>query len=150
NVGVAMATADHVCWLHQDDLWLAGRARAVREWIAAAENAALHLAPSAIIDRDGNTLGFWRCPLPVGRKLESALVTQRLLVQNFIAAPAPVFRKQAWLDCGGMDEQLWYTGDWDVWLKLASIGPVIYHDQVTTGFRIHRGSQTIAGSHDLP
>lgn len=150
NVGVAMAAADHVCWLHQDDVWLSGRANAVREWIAAAPNAALHLAPSTIIDRDGNTLGLWRCPLPAGRKLDSELVMRRLLVQNFIAAPAPVFRKPAWLDCGGMDEQLWYTGDWDVWLKLASVGPVIYHDQATTGFRIHRNSQTITGSRDLP
>ncbi|HEX3430254.1 MAG TPA: glycosyltransferase [Rhizomicrobium sp.] len=150
NLGVAMAAADHVCWLHQDDLWLPGRTGAVRSWIAAAPNATLHLAPSTIIDRNGRTLGLWRCPLPVGRKLDSTFVIRRLLVQNFIAAPAPVFRKQAWLDCGGMDEQLWYTGDWDVWLKLAATGPVIYHDQVTTSFRIHPDSQTITGSRDLP
>src|SRR5262249_28484390 len=146
NVGVALAAADHVCWLHQDDTWLPGRANAVRTWIAVAPDAALHLAPSAIIDRDGNTRGVWRCPLPAGRKLAPELAIQRLLVQNFIAAPAPVFRKQAWLDCGGMDEQLWYTGDWDIWLKLAAAGPVIYHDRPTTGFRIHRNSQTITGS----
>jgi hypothetical protein len=149
NLGVTIARADHICWLHQDDVWLPGRGAAAREWIETDQNAALHLAPSTIIDRDGKTLGLWRCPLPAGKKLESVQVMQRLLVQNFIAAPAPVFRKQAWLDCGGMDEHLWYTGDWDVWLKLASAGAVIYHNQVTTGFRIHSGSQTITGSRDL-
>jgi hypothetical protein len=144
-----LASADHVCWLHQDDLWLPGRANAVRTWISAAPDAALHLAPSAIVDRDANNLGLWRCPLPGGRRLERDMVIRRLIVQNFIAAPAPVFRRQAWLACGGMDEELWYTGDWDAWLKLASTGPVIYHDQVTTAFRIHEGSQTVAGSRDL-
>jgi glycosyltransferase involved in cell wall biosynthesis len=149
NRGVAIARAEHVCWLHQDDLWLRGRLAAVREWIATGPDAPLHLAPSTIIDRDGRTLGVWRCPLPAGRALQSDVVTRKLLVQNFVAAPAPVFRRQAWLACGGLDEQLWYTADWDVWLKLAAIGPVFYHDQVTTGFRIHDGSQTTTGSRDV-
>jgi len=149
NHAVAIAAADHVCWLHQDDVWLPGRAAAVRAWIAADPNAALHLAPSAFIDDKGRRSGVWRCPLPAGRVLEAKLVRRRLLVQNFISAPAPVFRKQAWLDCGGMDQQLWYTGDWDIWLKLAASGPVIYHDQVTSGFRVHQHSQTAIGSRNL-
>jgi glycosyltransferase involved in cell wall biosynthesis len=149
NHGVAIAAADHICWLHQDDLWLPGRAAAVRAWIAAAPNAALHLAPSLFIDYEGRRLGILRCPLPAGRQLPSDLVFRRLLVQNFVSAPAPVFRRQAWLDCGGMDDRLWYTGDWDIWLRLAASGPVIYHDQATSGFRIHRNSQTVTGSRNL-
>ena len=149
NVGVKVAQASHICWLHQDDLWLPGRAAAARAWIEAAPEAPLHLAPSAIIDRDGRTLGVWQCPLPANRELRSDLVTERLLVQNFIAAPAPVFRKDAWLACGGLDEELWYTADWDIWLKLAASGPVIYHDIVTTGFRIHGDSLTMTGSRDI-
>jgi glycosyltransferase involved in cell wall biosynthesis len=148
NHGVAIAQAPHVCWLHQDDLWLPGRAAAVRAWIAAAPHAPLHLAPCAIIDRNGRTLGVWRCPLPPRIELPAAMVTERLLVQNFIAAPAPVFRQDAWLACGGMDEALWYTGDWDIWLKLAARGSVYYHDAVTTAFRIHGGSLTMTGSRD--
>jgi hypothetical protein len=75
-------------------------------------------------------------------------VTERLLVQNFIAAPSPVFRKDAWLRCGGLDEELWYTADWDIWLKLAQSGPVYYHDIATIGFRIHAGSLTVTGSRE--
>ena len=76
------------------------------------------------------------------------LVTERLLVQNFIAAPAPVFRRDAWLSCGGLDEKLWYTADWDIWLKLVGTGSVYYHDAITVGFRIHAGSLTSSGSRD--
>lgn len=148
NLGVEAAAAEHVCWLHQDDLWLSGRAAAVRAWIGAAPGAALHLAPSAIIDQAGRTLGLWRCPLPANREIPSAMVTERLLVQNFVAAPAPVFRKDAWLACGGLDPDLWYTADWDIWLKLTAIGPVRHHDAVTTAFRIHGGSLTMSGSRE--
>lgn len=149
NVGVEIAGASHVCWLHQDDLWLRGRATAVRAWIEATPEIPLHLAPSAFIGQAGEVLGLWRCPLPANGELRPALVTERLLVQNFVSAPAPIFRKDAWLACGGLDEELWYTADWDIWLKLALSGPIYYHDKVTTGFRIHGASLTVTGSHNI-
>jgi glycosyltransferase involved in cell wall biosynthesis len=149
NFGVEIAEASHICWLHVDDLWIPGRAAAVRAWIESARETPLHLAPTAIIDRAGRKLGVWRCPLRANQQLPSALVTERLLVQNFVAAPAPVFRKDAWLKCGGLDESLWYTADWDVWLKLAACGPVSYHDEVTCCFRIHGGSLTVTGSRNV-
>jgi glycosyltransferase involved in cell wall biosynthesis len=148
NFGVELAESSHICWLGVDDLWLPGRAAAVQRWIAADPDAPLHLAPSAIVDKDGRKLGLWRCPLPSNRDLSSALVVERLLVQNFIAAPAPVFRRDAWLRCGGLDENLWYTADWDIWLKLVSGHSVTYHDRVTVGFRIHNHSLTATGSRD--
>jgi glycosyltransferase involved in cell wall biosynthesis len=149
NFGVDVAESPHICLLCVDDVWLPGRAAAVRGWIAAVPGAALHLAPSAIIDRRGRRLGVWRCPLPTGRALSGGTVGERLLVQNFVASPAPVFRKDAWLECGGLDDQLWYTADWDLWLKLASLNSVYYHSEVTCGFRIHGGSLTMSGGRDV-
>ncbi len=149
NVGVSLARAEHICWLHVDDVWFSGRSAAVRSWIDQDPDIPLHLAPSAIIDARGRTLGIWRCPLPAESTLPPTMVIERLLVQNFIAAPAPVFRKDAWLACGGLDESLWYTADWDLWLRLAASGQVRYHERVTTGFRIHSGSLTITGAGNL-
>jgi glycosyltransferase involved in cell wall biosynthesis len=148
NVGVALAEAKHVCWLHHDDKWMPGRVAAIRSWLDADSEAPLHLAPSVLIDKDGRELGVWRCPLPNDTTLPSTLVIERLLVQNFISAPAPVFRKDSWLACGGLDESLWYTADWDIWLRLAACGPVRYHDKVTTSFRVHGSSLTVTGSRD--
>lgn len=149
NLGVELAHADHICWLHQDDLWRPGRAAAVRAWIEAAPDAALHIAPSEIVDGKGRKLGAWRCPFGRSEEIASSRAVERLLVQNFIAAPAPVVRRSAWSTTGGLDEALWYTCDWDMWLKLAALGPVRYHHQVTTAFRIHGGSQTVSGSRNL-
>jgi glycosyltransferase involved in cell wall biosynthesis len=148
NFGVERARGAHVCMLHQDDIWLPGRLAAIRSWIRSAPDAALHLAPTLIIDQDGRPLGTWRCPLPAGDAVPGDLVLERLLVQNFIAAPTPVFRRDAWLDCDGLDLDLWYTADWDLWLKLAGCGRVIYHDTVTAAFRIHGNSLTMTGSRD--
>lgn len=148
NLGVELATAGHVCILHQDDLWLPGRLETIRRWVAATPEAVLHLAPSTFVDRRARTIGRWNCPLPAEQKLDGAFILERLLVQNFVSVPAPVFRRSAWLASGGMDPQLWYTADWDIWAKLALAGPVIYHNEVTTGFRVHGGSLTVTGSRD--
>lgn len=149
NFAAGIAAANHLCMLHHDDLWLSGRAQRARAWIEAAPDTPLHLAPNAIADRSGQRLGVWRCPLPADRAIPSADVLERLLVQNFIATPAPVFRKDAWLACGGLDDALWYTADWDMWLKLAARGPVQHHNSVTTAFRVHGGSLTVTGSRDI-
>ena len=146
NVGVEISTASHICILHQDDLWLPGRMAAIRRWIAEAPEAVLHLAPSVYIDRKARPLGPWRCPLPADELLGTDFVLQRLAVQNFISVPATVFSRSAWLACGGMDTKLWYTADWDMWAKLAGFGPTIYHDEITTAFRVHGNSQTVNGS----
>lgn len=148
NLGVELAAADHVCILPSDDLWLPGRVEAARHWLADAPEAALHLAPTAIVDRNGRRMGRWNCPLPADEVLGAEFLLERLLVQNFVSVPAPVFRRSAWLECGGLDERLWYTADWDIWAKLASTGPVTYHDQITTAFRVHGSSLTVTGSRD--
>jgi glycosyltransferase involved in cell wall biosynthesis len=146
NFGVQLARSPYICLLSVDDVWLPGRAAAVRAWIEAAPSAVLHLAPTAIIDRRGHDLGIWRCPLPMSRELSFETVAERLLVQNFIASPTPVFRRDAWIESGGLDESLWYTADWDLWLKLSAAGKVHYHPEITSGFRIHSGSLTMTGS----
>jgi len=146
NLAVELARTDYVCMLHQDDLWMRGRMDSVRRWVERAPDAVLHLAPSIFVDRNGKQLGPWHCPLPAEEELDRDLLLERLLVQNFVSVPAPVIKRSAWLACGGMDDALWYTADWDIWLKLGRAGPVIYHDEFTTGFRLHGSSLTVTGS----
>lgn len=148
NAGVMSARARHVAMLHQDDVWLPGRAAALKRAILITPEAVLTLFPTQIIDAAGARLGSWRCPLPARRDLSAGQVAERLLIQNFVAVPAPLIRRDAWLAAGGMDEALWYTGDWDLYLKLARQGIVRYEPVETTAFRIHPNSLTVSGSRD--
>lgn len=148
NLAVEQASGAHVAILHQDDLWEKERVSAVRKSIAAAPDAVLLLNPSFIVDEHGKRQGLWRCPLPCNRLLDGRTVAERLLVQNFISMPAPVIRRQAWLECGGMDDALWYTADWDLYLKLLARGPAFYAKNPSTAFRIHGSSLTVSGSRE--
>src|SRR5262249_923905 len=128
NFGFGEARAAHVCMLHQDDFWLPGRAAAVRQWTQAAPQIAVHLHPAQFVDADRRRLGLWTWPLPAdGAPIDRELLLARLLVQNFVSVPTPTIRRDVFLAVGGIDETLWYTGDWDLYLKLAAAGPFAYH-----------------------
>jgi len=144
NLAIAAATAPHACTLHQDDLWLDDRLAVAREMIAGHPDASLLLTPSLIVDDKGRRLSQWRPPFPPGQ-ISPPAYRSLLLVQNSIAIPAPIFRRDAYLAVGGLDETLWYTPDWDLWLKLGGHGPVAYDSRPVTAFRIHGGSLTMKG-----
>ena len=147
NLAAELARAPHLAMLHQDDLWLPGRAESLRTALASDSDTVMWLSPAHIVDQNGKKLGLWRCPLRPG-VIGRELLLERLLVQNFVAIPAPVFRRDAWIAAGGLDETLWYTPDWDLYLKLSGIGPVVYRSEPSTAFRIHAGSLTVTGSRD--
>ena len=143
NVGMAAATGRYLGFLHQDDLWAPGRLRELKRLSARWPQVRLVLHPAWFIDAAGRRVGLWRCPLTrAARYLRPKEVLERLLVQDFLAVSAPVFRREAAAEVGWMDENLWYTGDWDFWLKLAQGGYTVYHPSPLVSFRIHPYSQT--------
>lgn len=144
NLAVEAAHGTHICMLHQDDLWLEDRIGAARALIDRFPHASLLLTPCLLVDNGGRKRGEWHPPFPPG-KVPSEMFRDRLLVQNSIAVPAPVFRRDAYLAVGGLDETLWYTPDWDLWLKLGDHGGVVYDPRPATAFRIHGGSLTMSG-----
>jgi len=149
NRGLAMSHGEFACFLHQDDIWLPGRLRRLRGLVRKAPDATLYLHPSYFINTAGRRLGLCRCPLPAARTiLAPPLVVPRLLVQNFIAIPAPIFRREAARRVGPLEERLWYTADWDFWLRLARAGPTAYLPLPLSAFRVHASSQTITGSRE--
>ncbi len=104
--------------------------------------------PVVFIDGTGRRIMRWRCPLPAGRPLPPRFVHERLLVQNFIAMPAPTFSRAAVVGSGGMDETLWYTADWDLWLRATARVPTVYVPETFAAYRLHASAQTVKRSMD--
>lgn len=138
NAALRAAEGEYACVLHQDDLWLPGRAAAIRK----ARPFSLLVHPAVYIGADGKRLGLWRTPLAEGT-VASPQFLEHLLVQNFLAMPSPVFSKEASLP-EGLDEDLWYTADWDLWLRLGARGPARSLVEPLAAFRLHPASQTMA------
>ncbi len=143
NVGLREARGDWACFLQQDDLWLPGRVARLWGEMEAAEGVLLILHDAMFVGPDGQRLGPWTCPLSEGVVPPDQFI-ERLLVQNFIAIPSPVFRRKAVLESGGMDEALWVCADWDLWLRLGELGPVRFVAETLSAFRVHAASQAAA------
>lgn len=143
NLALEQARGEFACLLHQDDIWLPGRLEALRSAMRRDPAVDLFLHPAWFIDPTGRRLGLWRCPMPKdGSVLDAALILPRLLVQNFIAIPSPLFRTSIARDVGALDEDLWYTADWDFWLKLGNAGKTLYLPSPMAGFRVHGEAQS--------
>jgi GT2 family glycosyltransferase len=144
NHGLRAACGEFACFLHQDDAWLPGRLDRLRAAVRENPTIRFWLHPCRFIDPTGRTLGKWTCPLGHhSNGVAAHTVLERLLVQNWIGVPAPLFRREDALAVGMLDESLWYTADWDFWLKLAALGRTRYLPQALASFRIHPTSQTI-------
>lgn len=140
NHGLRHAEGEWACFLHHDDLWLPGRGQRILAEIPNTPGALL-LHNAVFIDSRGHSAGPWTCPLPAGNVASSDFLSH-LLIQNFIAIPSPVFRRSIVLETGALDETLWFSGDWDLWLRLGAAGPVRFLSETLTAFRVHPFSQT--------
>ena len=153
NYALSLARGEYICFLHHDDLWFSDRLKIMKQLTEQFPEAVLLLHPSIFLDNKGNNLGTWNCPLPaLPDIIKPDLMIERLLVQNFISILGPVFKREAALKVNGLDESLWYTADWDFWLKIAGCGDSLYFPKPLSGFRVHPSSQTIvrsSGSRDF-
>lgn len=147
NHALSVATGEYVCFLHQDDRWHPERLSVMKKLVKQNPKVGLLLHDSDFINDKGERLGKWSCPLPpYPAILTPQMLIERLLIQNFISIPAPIFKRKAALAVGGLDETLWYTADWDLWLKLANETTTLYLPETLADFRVHHHSQTIARS----
>ncbi len=150
NIGLCSATAPLAVMLHQDDAWAEGFVttvlRSVEEW----PEASLWLHAAWYVDSDDRRIGQFAPPFGSRPRLVSRReAIETLLVQNTVALPGAVFRLEAAMAGGGLEPALWYTADWDLWLRLADAGPVGWRPGPVAHFRLHDASQTMKGSRAL-
>ncbi len=161
NEALRQAQGEWVSILHQDDLWHPRRLAELQSAARAVPEAAWWLHPSTFIDACGRRVGSWRLPLgrntnaqasemeavhrATGGLVAKKEILQRLLVQNYIAAPAPLVSLRAAKEAGPLDETLWYLADWDWWLRLAGSQRAGVLPTELASFRLHSGSQTSFG-----
>ena len=150
NVGMAQARGEFCCFLHQDDRWEPGRVEALAALRVAYPSAGVLVHPSRFVDPEGEVLGRWS--LPFGRQREGMVaqheVLERFLVQNFLAIPAPCFRRDVAFKAGPLEESLWFLADWDFWARLCAVTEVAVCPEPLAAFRVHPASQTACRTHD--
>lgn len=140
NKGVRMANGELIAWINSDDYYASDRSVAT---LLAAFDADPDLdiayGNGLRVDADGAPIGPYNSR-PVKRL--ASIVTQPA---SFVLQPSLLFRRQLFLDVGGVDESLHYTMDYELWIRMfAAARATRYIPEVIAHARYHTDAKSIA------
>lgn len=131
NRGIDESRGEFVALLDDDDLWPPDK--------LAWQVDAMRRHPDAVL-----VYGFmesfglerpFRWPPPDG---PTGWVRRAFLRKNWIRSPGQaLIRRSALRAVGGFDATVWSADDWDVYLRLAEVGPFVYEHRHALSYRAH-------------
>lgn len=150
NRGLALGRGEYAGFLHQDDVWRPDRLRILRRKVEETPTTDFLMHATGYMDGRGLSLGRYHPPFrESAADLPADQVVRPFLIQNVLSIPSAIFRRAAAMEGGGLDERLWYSADWDLWLRLAARGRTRCVRRVLAGYRLHAHTQTSLRSGDL-
>jgi glycosyltransferase involved in cell wall biosynthesis len=130
NLGVMASRGEYLTFLDDDDLRLPGSLDAQLEALSRSPRAAFVYGRVLVADQDGAT-GAESYP----DELLQGDVFWELLERNFVPCGAALFRRSALLSVGLLDEAIPGVDDWDLWVRLAELYPVVAVEQPVAVWR---------------
>ncbi|HVG32526.1 MAG TPA: glycosyltransferase family A protein [Pyrinomonadaceae bacterium] len=130
NVGILASASEYLCFLDDDDVRLAHTLDAQVEALASAPEAGMIYAQAELADQNGE---------PSGRFYPSRCwqgdIFWRLLSRNFIPCGSVVFRRSCLSRVGLLDAAVPGLDDWDLWIRISELYPVIALEQAVFRWR---------------
>ena len=124
NLGIRASSGEYICFLDDDDVRLPHSLDIQIEALASAPDAGFVYGQMLVSDQDGKIDGSI-CPAtcPQGDLFWD------LLERNFIPCGSVVFRKDCLSRVGLLHEPTPGIDDWDLWVRLAELYPVVAVEQ---------------------
>ncbi len=139
NKGIRLATGEVIAWINSDDLYAAPDVLARVLDVFAAEPAC------DVVHGDGMLVDVRGAPF---RRYASRAVDAAALYAHptSLVQPSVFFRRQLFLDVGGLREDLHWAMDFDLWLRLFEAArQTRYLPEVFTHVRSHADAKTQRG-----
>ncbi len=117
NAGIEAARGKYIAILDDDDIW-SDRKKLEKQVDFLEKNNEYVLVGGGVIKVDVQGKEITRY-VSIERDAD---IRKILLINNVFAHSSVLFRKEAFLKTGGYQKDLKYFADWDLWLKLGTIG----------------------------
>ena len=132
NRGFTMATGDILAWLNSDDTY---EPNALQHVAAAHRVSPFYwcFGDCRIINEDDRVIR----PLITWYKISQSrrYAYRRLLRRDFVPQPSTFFSRRAYEETGQIDLSLFYSMDYDYWLRLGRKHPPLYINRFLANFR---------------
>ncbi len=140
NRCLALARGEFICLFHQDDVMLPENlVRKVHVLNSDPTVGLVHSAAEIIVEDSAPTSpADWIENAPEDFMVDGRRYFRKLLFQgNCICAPTVVARSQPLLRLGGFDEDLGFTPDYEMWMKVCAESRVAFLSQPLIRYRWH-------------
>jgi hypothetical protein len=140
NKGLARATGDLVAWLNADDFYLPGAFRTVAEVYRRYPDASFYFGDGFRVDEAGRPV---RAFFPPGTQMfnRPALVYGL----NYILQQATFINRRFLVQVGGLDPNLHYGLDTDLWIRLSALAPPVPVPAKLAAIREYRETKSSQG-----
>ena len=135
NKGFLHANGQILAWLNSDDTYQPGAVREAVDYLQNNPQVVLVYGDAYYIDEKGIVIGTF----------PAAQTDLPRLRRGYVHIPqqASFFTATGWKAVAPLDQSFFFAMDYDLWVRLAQIGPIVYHPRPWANFRLHRGAKTI-------
>ena len=136
NKGFARATGEVLAWLNSDDTLEPQAAAEAVAYLREHPEDGMVYGDANFIDANGDVVG----------KFPARQTDYRLLRQGYVhvAQQSSFFRADLWRKVGPLDPTFYFAMDYDLWVRLARLAPLVYLPRLWANFRLHGDAKTIA------
>jgi glycosyltransferase involved in cell wall biosynthesis len=136
NKGFAHANGEILAWINSDDTYESGTVSAAVEFLRSRPDIGLVYGDTNFMDEKGRVIG----------RFPAAQTDYRRLKRGYVHIPqqSAFFRADLWHKVGPLDPSFYFAMDYDLWIRLARLAPVVYVPSMWANFRLHSSGKTIA------
>jgi glycosyltransferase involved in cell wall biosynthesis len=133
NAGIVAAKGEFIAFMDHDDIWLPSKLQRQVEAFEANPDAGMVFCDMEIFGSHASRLTMDQSIIP-----DRPSFYWFVCHGNFtISASAVMVKKQAMLDIGLFDSRYSICDDFDAWLKVATIAPVVHMPEELARYRLH-------------
>jgi glycosyltransferase involved in cell wall biosynthesis len=136
NNGIEAATGDLVAFLDADDTWEPDHLEIIAGLVEGAPEVVLGFSRVRAIGAERYET---TAELPDG---QAADARWQLLGRNIIPQITVVARRAALVQAGLYDTSMRYAEDYELWTRLAELGPFVCSHRITANYRVHAAQAT--------
>jgi len=135
NKGFAHANGEILAWINSDDTYISGAVLEAVDYLQSHPDVGMVYGDANLIDEDGNIIGQFPARQTGYKRLRRGYV--------HIPQQAAFFRVDLWRKVGPLDTTFYFAMDYDLWVRLAKLAPLVYYPRLWANFRLHQSGKSV-------
>ena len=135
NKGFAHANGEILAWINSDDTYSSRAVSEAVKFLQSRPDVGMVYGDANLIDEGGNIIG----------RFPARQTDYKRLRRGFVHIPqqAAFFRANLWRKVGPLDTTFYFAMDYDLWVRLAKLAPLVYHSRLWANFRLHQSGKSV-------